>query len=191
MLKVLFDVMQATKRSQEEGNVLQETEEAEKMANKISITDENETQGTQKNETTKKVESEPVKTNENDPFEIEDSEPTQEMESEHPQAIESETAQKNENEPANQDILLQQKRLLNTFLKERNAKRSVRTEEDIVVDGWDLAGQRIYHFTHHIYFSDRCMYLLLFDLRMGLHTAVDDDSLVSGESNFSTSLGKY
>ena len=191
MLKVLFDVMQATKRSQEEGNVLQEMQEAEKMVKKLN-SDENETHGTQKNEATKRVESEPVKTEEKYPLELEKSEPAyKKMESEPAQNIESEPAQKNESEPANLDIVLQQKELLATFLKERNAKRSVRTEDDIVVDGWDLAGQRIYHFTHHIYFSDRCIYLLLFDLSRGLHTAVDDESLVSGENKFSTSLGKF
>ena len=84
----------------------------------------------------------------------------------------------------------QEKELLDTFLQERNAKRFIRANDDIVVDGWDMAGQRIYYFTHHIYFSEKCTYLLLFDLSKGLDAEIDDESLETGYSRKSTALGK-
>ena len=83
-----------------------------------------------------------------------------------------------------------ERELLKKFREERDAKRSVRSEDDIIVDGWDFAGQRIYYFTHHIYFSEKCTYLLLFDLTKGLHEEVNDESLENGYSRKSTELGR-
>ena len=83
-----------------------------------------------------------------------------------------------------------QKELLKIFLEERNARRSVRTHDDIIVDGWDLAGQRIYYYTHHIYFSKRSQYILVFDLTTGIQAEVDDENLQSADNRKSRVLGK-
>lgn len=40
--------------------------------------------------------------------------------------------------------------------------------EDVWVNVWDFGGQEVYHTTHKFFFRERCLYILVVDVRAGM-----------------------
>ena len=54
--------------------------------------------------------------------------------------------------------------------------RSIAGNENIThITLWDFGGQLIYYSTHPMYFSKRCVYLLVFNLDMNLTDIVEEE----------------
>ena len=70
---------------------------------------------------------------------------------------------------------------LSTYIVDKHTGKVLAVEDIIQIDVWDFAGQFIFLTTHQTYLSDRCVYLLVFDMSKDLDETVDEGD-VSGTS---------
>ena len=64
--------------------------------------------------------------------------------------------------------------------------------EDLVqIHFLDFGGQLIFYNSHPTYMSERCLYVLVFDLSIGLHGFVHDPDINTDVNTNKTAIGTY
>ena len=76
-----------------------------------------------------------------------------------------------------------------TSIVDKHTGNILPCEDVIQLDVWDLAGQFAMRMTQQIYYSDRCVYVLVFNIAMDLDETIDEEDITA--TSRKTVLGNY
>ena len=77
------------------------------------------------------------------------------------------------------------------WIVEKHEETVLGIEHLVQIHFWDFGGQLIFYNTHPTYMSERCLYVLVFDLSIGLQGEVQDPDINTGVNNNRTAIGRY